>query len=224
MSEQYNAAAWLIDRHVDEDRGHRVAIRCQGRSTTYAELQREMWRAQALLAALGAEPGDRIAMVVRDDETFPAIFLGAMRSGLVPVPLSTMLKGGALGEIVADSGAAILVVSAAFADVVPDLIANAPAIAHIVVSGDASLDVAPVAIHDWEAAPAAASAITSTDSSARALSRTPARSAGRTGTRSAPSTCSRWKRRRATGRPSTAPPSVRPSLFCSSAARPRAGP
>ena len=155
MSEQYNAAAWMIDRHVDEGRGDRVAIRCQGRSTTYAELQREMWRAQALLAELGAKPGDRVAMVVRDDETFPAVFLGAMRSGLVPVPLSTMLKGGALGEIVADSGAAILVVSAAFADAVPDLIANAPAIAHIVVSGDASLDAANVAIHDWEAVPAA---------------------------------------------------------------------
>ena len=32
----FNVAAWLVDRHVDEGRGDRVAIRCQGRSTTYA--------------------------------------------------------------------------------------------------------------------------------------------------------------------------------------------
>ena len=69
----FNAAHWLVDRHVDEGRGDRVAIRCQGRSTTYADLQQRVWRAQRLLAGLGIEPGERVAMVVRDDEAFPAV-------------------------------------------------------------------------------------------------------------------------------------------------------
>ena len=154
MSEQYNAAAWLVDRHVDGGDGDRVAIRCQGRSTTYAELRHEVWRAQALLAALGAEPGDRVAMVVRDDETFPAVFLGAMRSGLVPVPLSTMLMGTALGEIVTDSGATILVVSEQFAAALPDLLAAAPTVEHVIVSGTTAVEADGVAVHHWQDAPA----------------------------------------------------------------------
>ena len=155
MGEQYNAAAWLVDRHVEAGDGDRVAIRCQGRSTTYGRLQQELWRAQSLLSSLGAEPGDRVAMVVGDDETFPSVFLGAMRSGLVPVPLSTMLKGGALGEMVADSGAKALVVSAGFAEVVPDLLAGAPAVEHVVVSGDATVQTDGVTVHRWQDTPAA---------------------------------------------------------------------
>ncbi len=153
MNEQYNAAAWLVDRHVEAGDGDRVAIRCQGRSTTYTELQRELWRAQALFDGLGLAPGDRVAIVVRDDETFPAVFLGAMRSGLIPVPLSTMLKGGALGEIVDDSGAGVLVISAQFTDVLDDLLAEAPAVHHVVLSGAATIETAGVTVHRWEDAP-----------------------------------------------------------------------
>ena len=149
-AEQYNAAAWLVDRHVASGRGDRIAIRCQGRSTTYGELLEEVWRAQHLLAGLGLDVGDRFAMVVQDDETFPAFFLGGLRSGLVPVPLSTMLRGEALGEIVADSGAAVAVVSETFSDAIPGLVAGAPVLEHLVVIGDAAIDGAErVRMHRW---------------------------------------------------------------------------
>lgn len=130
----YNAAAWLVDRHVDEGRGDRVALRCQGRSMTYAELAAETRRVQGLYASIGLTEGDRVAMVVRDDETFPATLLAGLRSGLVPVPLSTMLKGPALGEIIADSGAKALVISADFDELVGDIVAAAPALAEVVVA------------------------------------------------------------------------------------------
>ncbi len=168
-TEQYNAAAWLLDRHVDEGRGDRLAIRCEGRSTTYTELQHAVWRAQALLSELGAGPGDRVAMVVRDDEMFPAVFLGAMRSGLVPVPLSTMLHGGALGDIIADSGSRILFISDQFAGTLPDLLNAAPAIEHVVLSGEAEVDCA-CAVHRWAEAPVAApQAVAPTTRSSQAL-------------------------------------------------------
>jgi benzoate-CoA ligase family protein len=132
----FNAAEWLIDRHVRDGGGDRVAIRCQGVTTTYAELQTELWRTQNLLAELGVEQGERVAMVVPDDATFPAIFLGAQRSGIVPVPLSTMLRGRALGEIVADSGARTLAISNAFLPAIPELLATAPAVNNVIALGD----------------------------------------------------------------------------------------
>ena len=135
-TDEFNAAAWLVDRHVDEGRGDRVAIRCGGQSTTYAELQAQLWRAQWLLDDLGVQAGDRVAMVVQDDETFPALFLGAQRAGAVPIPLSTMLEGSSLAAIVADCGARVLAISDTFAGVAADIVAAAPELRHVVVGGD----------------------------------------------------------------------------------------
>ena len=155
----FNLATWLVDRHVAEGRGERVAIRCEGRSTTYAQLQREVWRAQSLLTEVGVSPGDRVAMVVQDDEAFPAFFLGAQRAGMVAVPLSTMLRGPSLGDIVADAGAVALVVSDTFAGTVPDIAAASPQLRHVIVCGaagavtDLHTDVTVLAWND--AAPAA---------------------------------------------------------------------
>ncbi|MCP4959714.1 MAG: benzoate-CoA ligase family protein [Actinomycetia bacterium] len=158
-SEQFNSAAWLIDRHVDEGRGDRIAIRCQGRSTTYGELQVQLWRAQRLLADLDVSAGDRVAMVVQDDEMFPAVFLGAQRSGIVAVPLSTMLKGAELGAIIADSGARTIVISDTFRAAIPDIVARAPALRSVVVGSDAASIARtveqPVEVHSWADATAA---------------------------------------------------------------------
>jgi benzoate-CoA ligase family protein len=114
-AEQYNAASWLVDRHVDAGRGERVALRYGGASITYAQLLTAVGERQHVLHALGIRPGDRVAMVVRDEPGFVAWFLGALRGGVVPVPLSTMLTAGELAAIVADAGACAVVVSAAYA-------------------------------------------------------------------------------------------------------------
>ncbi len=135
--EPYNAAAWLVDRHVDAGRGDRVAIRCNGSSLTYADVQAEIFRVQHALAELGIGDGDRIVLVVNDEPAFPAWFLGAMRSGVVPVPISTMLTGDDLAGIVADSGARAVVVSATLADHLDKITAAAPSVEHTVVVGGA---------------------------------------------------------------------------------------
>ena len=109
---EYNAASWLVDRHVAEGRGDRVAVRSSGASLTYAQIQAEVFRAQHALADRGVGPGDRVGLVVNDEPAFVAWFLGAMRSGAIPVPLSTMLTAGDLAAIVADARASLVVASA----------------------------------------------------------------------------------------------------------------
>ena len=71
----------------------------------------ETFRAQHALAALGIAAGDRVVLVVNDEPAFPAWFLGAMRAGVVPVAVSTMLTSDDLAAIVADAGARAVVVS-----------------------------------------------------------------------------------------------------------------
>ena len=143
----YNAAEWLLDRHVEGGRGDRVAIRCGGESMTYADLQADTFRVQQALAALGIEEGDRVVLVVNDEPAFPAWFLGALRAGVVPVPISTMLTSADLAAIVADADARAVVVSAEHAPHLPPIVAAAPTVEHAVVIGDG--DDLALAVHRW---------------------------------------------------------------------------
>ncbi|HEX2381342.1 MAG TPA: benzoate-CoA ligase family protein [Acidimicrobiales bacterium] len=112
----YNAAAWLVDRHVDSGDGDRLAVICRDERLTYGDLQRQIWRAQHALASLGVHRTDRVVLVMDDEPAFLAWFLGALRSGVVPVPLSTMLTKGELEPIVEDAVARVVVASARHAD------------------------------------------------------------------------------------------------------------
>ncbi len=147
---EHNAAAWLVDRHVDAGRGNRTAYIVDGQQTTYAGLLREVWRAQHALRSLDVRRGERVAMIVDDELAFPAWFLGALRSAVVPVPLSTMLTAGELAAIVADSEAGTVVVSSAYGEHLDAIAAAAPELRHAVVIGDAGGDE-PIPTHAWAA-------------------------------------------------------------------------
>ena len=112
----YNAAAWLVDRHVEAGDGDRLAVVCGSDELSYADLQRQVWRAQNALASLGIRRTERIVLVMDDEPNWLAWFLGALRSGVVPVPLSTMLTQGELAPIVADAVAGAVVASSRHAE------------------------------------------------------------------------------------------------------------
>ena len=131
--EVHNAAQFLVDRHVDEGRGDRIAVECEGVSTSYRVLQTELWRVQQALVSIGIVAGERVALLLNDDLSFPSWFLGAMRSAVVPVPLSTMLKGAELGPIIADSGARLLVMSESYVAAIDDIAAAASSLTTVIV-------------------------------------------------------------------------------------------
>ena len=146
----YNAAAWLVDRHVAGGDGGRVAYRVGGQSTTYEALLAEVWRAQHAIQALDVRKGERVALVVDDELAFPAWFLGGLRAGVVPVPLSTMLLPADLGAIVADADAGAVVVSAGYRAYLGELAATAPELRHAVVVGDVEPGAAgSLPTHAW---------------------------------------------------------------------------
>lgn len=145
----YNAAAWLLDRHLDAGDGGRIAYRVDGAATDYAALQRQVFCAQQALRSLDVRRGERVALVVDDELAFPAWFLGALRSGVVPVPLSTMLTPGDLAAIVADAGAGAIVVSQAYAGYVNALARADAELRHAIVIGEPAADPTSIAVHAW---------------------------------------------------------------------------
>jgi acyl-CoA synthetase (AMP-forming)/AMP-acid ligase II len=83
------------------------------RIVTYGELEQRLNRFANLIVAAGLEPGDRMAMAVNNRFEFVEVMYGAMRAGIVPVPLNTKLGHETLAYIVADSGCRAAVVEPA---------------------------------------------------------------------------------------------------------------
>ena len=114
----FNACDYLLDRHVREGRGGRLALTGVAGDVTYGELAERVGRAAGGLRGLGLQPEQRLVMVMTDSPEFVVIYLAAMRIGAVPVPISTMLRADGIAEILADSRARVVAISAAYRDVV----------------------------------------------------------------------------------------------------------
>jgi benzoate-CoA ligase family protein len=145
----YNAADWLLDRNVAGGNADRVAVRYRGADFTYARMQRLAWRAQGALRELGIEAGERVVLVTNDSPEMIAWLVGAMRSGIVPVPVSTMLKPADVAAIVADAEATVLVVSSDHLSHVDDARAAAASLRHIVHLDEPSGPTSPDGSHAW---------------------------------------------------------------------------
>src|SRR3974377_590073 len=87
----YNAAVDFVDRNVAEGRGDKTACIDPARNITYGELRDAAARIGPMLARLGIEPENRIALVLLDTVDFPILFLGAVRAGIIPVLLNTRI-------------------------------------------------------------------------------------------------------------------------------------
>ena len=79
---------------------------------TYDELRRQVNRAGQLLRELGVRREQRVLLVLDDTTVFPTVFLGAIRIGAVPVPVSPLDKDENFRHFVDDSYAEIVVTDA----------------------------------------------------------------------------------------------------------------
>ena len=129
-----NACADLVDRNVTEGRGDKPAFLEAGRALTYGALQAQTCRFARLLARLGLRREDRIAIAMLDTLEFPVAFLGAIRAGIVPIPLNTLLTTEQYSYMLADSRAKALVVSAALWPALEPALAHAPDLAHVILA------------------------------------------------------------------------------------------
>jgi benzoate-CoA ligase family protein len=112
---RFNVAVPFIDRHAGEGRGAKVAIRTATETITYAELAERVDRAGNVLLAMGLKPGDRMLMIVKDCPAFFYLFWGAIKAGIVPAPLNTLLRAADYAYLFADSGCRLVVYSSEFA-------------------------------------------------------------------------------------------------------------
>jgi 4-hydroxybenzoate-CoA ligase len=107
----YNAAVDMVDRNVREGRGEKLAFIDPRRSLTYAALQAQCDRFANLLPRLGIGRERRIALIMLDTVDMPAVFWGAIKAGVVPIPMNTLLAPDALAYMIEDSRSEAVVIS-----------------------------------------------------------------------------------------------------------------
>src|SRR5438067_1537993 len=90
--DEFNAAAYFSDRHLQEERSDKVAIECEGLCVTYRQLYEEVNRVGNGLRQLEVRIEERVFLLLLDTPEFAASFFGAIKIGAVPVPVNTLLK------------------------------------------------------------------------------------------------------------------------------------
>ncbi|MGD9806105.1 MAG: benzoate-CoA ligase family protein [Hyphomicrobiaceae bacterium] len=135
METSYNAATDLVDRHLHEGRAEKAAFIDANGTFTYGELAASCNRMANLLTAVGIPREMRIALLLHDTRDFPVAFWGAVKAGIVPVALNTLLTAEQYRYILADSRARALVVSASLLPMIEPILDRLPFIERIFVSG-----------------------------------------------------------------------------------------
>lgn len=98
--------------------GPRVAVRSGDHERTYGELIDRACRLGRHLLAQGAEPGDRVAVMVEDGVRAVEPHLAANLAGLVLVPVNARFRAHELGHILRNSGAVAVIHSDGVGEVV----------------------------------------------------------------------------------------------------------
>ncbi len=125
LPERYNVCE-LLDRNLEAGRGDKVAIRCGDDSVTYAELAARTHAFASALSEAGVRREERVLLVLDDSPAWPTAFVGAMRIGAVPVPVSFLDRPHNIAHYLRDSYARVVVVEAAVADTLRGVLGEVP--------------------------------------------------------------------------------------------------
>jgi acyl-CoA synthetase (AMP-forming)/AMP-acid ligase II len=114
-----------------------VVMAESGAVVTYRQLDERSQQLAQLLWDRGLRPGDHIAILLENNPRYFEVYWGAQRSGLYTTPINWHLKAEEAGYIVGDCGAAVVVTSAALAEVATQLEPHLGAVTtRLVIDGD----------------------------------------------------------------------------------------
>ncbi|OGA14733.1 MAG: 4-hydroxybenzoate--CoA ligase [Betaproteobacteria bacterium RIFCSPLOWO2_02_FULL_66_14] len=135
IERRYNAAEDLIERNLGAGRGGKAAYIDDAGTCTYAEFGERANRFGSGLQALGLRMEDRVAIAMLDTIDWPTAFLGAIKAGIIPIALNTLLTTKDYEFMLSDSRAQALLVSEALLPAFAPLIGRMPFLRHVIVSG-----------------------------------------------------------------------------------------
>src|SRR5262245_46435499 len=134
----FNAAAYFIDRHLEEGRAAKIAIECEDRRVSYGSLFEHVNRTGSALRVLGVRPEERILLLMLDGPEMVFAFFGAIKIGAVPIPTNTLWTASDYEFLLQDSRAAVVIVSAALHPRIAEVVPRCPWVRQVIVAGGPS--------------------------------------------------------------------------------------
>ena len=117
-----------------------------GSRVTFGQLDETVDKAAAAFAGAGLVKGDRVALMLGNSAHFVEAFYGALRAGLVVVPLNPSFTASEVAHILADSDSAAVVVAESLHDRLGGLSETLPSLRHVIVTAASS---PPMGTQTW---------------------------------------------------------------------------
>jgi benzoate-CoA ligase len=146
IPEKFNAAHDLLERNLRAGRTTKVSYIDDCGSYTYGELAARVNRFANSLHGFGLHMEQRILLCLQDGIDFPTAFLGAIKAGIVPIPVNTMLSPADYAYMLYDSRAPMLVVSEPLLSRFEAILGQSPYLKHVLVAGAA---ITPPTMHSF---------------------------------------------------------------------------
>jgi benzoate-CoA ligase len=138
MPRQFNAAHDLLERNINEGRADKIAYIDDNGSYTFQDLVDRANQTANALTDLGLVMEDRLMIIQTDTVDFPATFLGAIKAGIIPIAVNTLLTSDDYEFMLDDSRAKALIVSSSFITKLTPAIEKSKYLKHTIVSGEAA--------------------------------------------------------------------------------------
>ena len=101
-----NASLFFVDRHVDSHIKEKKAFIEYGSNQkfiTYADLHEQSSKLRHFFSKFNINREDRVIILMQDVISYPIIFWGCLKSGVIPVLLNTLLSSEVVNEIIKSS-------------------------------------------------------------------------------------------------------------------------
>ena len=135
IPEQLNLASYVIDRHVEEGRGARVAAWAEGRAYTFADLRALTNRFANALCALSVGHGDHVMLRLGTSLNTLIAILGTIKAGAVVLPTSFLFRDHEVEKILLNSDAVVAVSTPELLGPIEAVSARTPMLRHIILAG-----------------------------------------------------------------------------------------
>jgi benzoate-CoA ligase len=135
IPENYNGSTSFIDDNITAGRGDNVAIRYEGETYTYRQVQQMVNRMGNALLSLGLQREQRVILLLLDSPEFVASYFGGMRIGAVPIPTNTLLKAADYRYLFNDSRARVLIAHEQLMGQIREIRSELQYLEHVIVVG-----------------------------------------------------------------------------------------
>lgn len=132
---RYNFAEDVLARNLTAGRSSKTAYIDPRGTWSYGQLAERVARFGNLLRSLGIQREQRILICLTDTIDWPTCFLGAVKAGVVAIPVNTMMDETEYRFMLEDSRARLLIASEELYPHFANLIGTCPDLEHVLVSG-----------------------------------------------------------------------------------------